>query len=167
MEISVIKIYCSRRFLTQVRPSGCEWYFRGVWWGPSQCILTLQMGSVNWLRGWGGRGGGAREPNNRRLNDVVRPGAGFDSIHFEPDKGCVAALVQWGAVKIYHVASSVWLCLSCICPHGQGVDSLNVMIELDHFCLLLLINWLICWLFKWFQFSNKQVIDQHGGSVVQ
>lgn len=27
-----------------------------------------------------------------------------------------------------------------ICPHGQGVDSLNVMIELDHFCLLLLIN---------------------------
>lgn len=52
-------------------------------------------------------GGGAREPNNRRLNDVVRPGAGFDSIHFEPDKGCVAALVQWGAVKIYQVASSV------------------------------------------------------------
>lgn len=53
--------------------------------------------------GWGG----GREPNNRRLNDVVRPGAGFDSIHFEPDKGCVAALVQWEAVKIYHVASSV------------------------------------------------------------
>lgn len=163
MEISVIKIYCCRRFLTQVRPSGCEWYFRGVWWGPSQCILTLQMGSVNWLREWGV---GWRQGAKQQKVEWCCQARG--RIWFHPFWARQRMCSCSGSMGSSKNISCCFFCMTVsICPHGQGVDSLNVMIELDHFCLLLLINWLICWLFKWFQFSNKQVIDQHGGSVVQ